>query len=230
MKVWIFAEGDSDRIALETLWVRWRGLLKTAGWGIRIVPLENKSQYFRKIGHHAAEKLANNEHDLVVGLPDLYPNREYANSQYKHADLAELKRVQEVLVEEALAKVFGCSSEQSRAALGRFYATAFKHDAEMLLLAATDQLRQILGTPDALGNWRHPVEEQDQVKPPKRIVADLFQAKRGRKYRDTIHTRAVLEKVTEVKTILYHNGNQLQCPVFKELMDWIGAKTGVAGY
>jgi hypothetical protein len=230
MKVWIFVEGESDRIALNTLWANWRASLRKVGWGIHIIPLDDKSRFFRKIGHRAAEKLANSERDLVVGLPDLYPNHEYVNSEYKHADLGELKTVQSTLVKRALADVFGLSSTQSHAALERFLPTAFKHDAEMLLLAARDELRAVLGAPDALGNWRHPVEDQNQVKPPKYIVEELFHAKKGRKYRDTVHAKAVLEKVPDIKTILYHNSNQLNCPVFKELMDWIGARTGVPAY
>ena len=91
------------------------------------------------------------------------------SSQYKHADLCELKTVQSMLVKRALADVFRLSSAQSNAALERFLPTAFKHDAEVLLLAAKDELRAVLGTPDALGNWRHPVEDQDQIKPPKSL-------------------------------------------------------------
>jgi hypothetical protein len=204
--------------------------LGRVGWGIHIIPLDDKSRFFRKIGPHAAEKLANNDRDLVVGLPDLYPNHEYVNSQYKHADIGELKTVQSTLVKRALADVFGLSSARSHAALERFLPTAFKHDAEVLLLAARDELRAVLGTPDALGNWRHPVEDQNQIKPPKYVVEELFQEKKGRKYRDTVHAKAVLEKVADMKTILYDRGGQLQCPVFKELMDWIGARTGVPAY
>jgi hypothetical protein len=116
------------------------------------------------------------------------------------------------------------------AALERFLPTAFKHDTEVLLLAARDELRAVLGTPDALGNWRHPVEDQNQIKPPKYVVEELFLAKKDRKYRDTVHAKAVLERVSDMKTILYNNGGQLQCPIFKELMDWIGARTGVPAY
>jgi hypothetical protein len=230
MKVWIYVEGESDRIALNALWAGWRELLRGAGWGIQIIPLDDKSRFFGKIGPHAAEKLADNEYDLVVGLPDLYPNHEYMNSEYRHTDLAELKRVQVTLVEKGLAEVFGFSSRRIEAALARFHPTALKHDLEMLLLAAIDKLREVLDTPDALGNWIHPVEDQNQMKPPKYIVEELFQTKKGRKYRDTVHAKAVLGKVTDIRTILYHRGNQLQCPRFKELMDWIGDKTGVAAY
>lgn len=230
MKLWIFVEGESDRIALNTLWATWRVSLQSVGWGIQIIVLDDKSRFFRKIGHRAAEKLANNEDDLVVGLPDLYPNREYMNSRYKHGDIDELKKVQTALVKKELTEVFGFLPTQIQALLGRFHPTAFKYDMEMLLLAARDGLRDVLDTPDALGNWRHPVEEQNQTKPPKYVVEDLFQAKKGRRYRDTIHAKAVLEKVADIRTMLYHSGNQLECPLFKELLDWIGAKTHVPGY
>jgi hypothetical protein len=230
MKVWIFVEGESDRIALNTLWANWRESLGRRGWGIHIIPLENKSHFFKKIGHRAAEKLTNNEDDLVVGLPDLYPNHEYTNSQYKHAHIGELKTVQAKLVEKALTDVFGLSQTKNEAALVRFHPTAFKHDMEMLLLAARDELRTVLGTPDALDNWQHPVEDQNQIKPPKHIVEGLFRAKKGKRYRDTVDAKAVLEKVADIRMILYHNENQLQCPLFKELMDWIGAGTGIPAY
>jgi hypothetical protein len=230
MKIWIFVEGESDRLALNALWEKWRESLRKLGWGIQIIPLDGKSRFFRKIGPHAAEKLRHDKNDLVVGLPDLYPNSEYKNSSYKHNDLGELKMVQTQLVKNNLAEVFGASPVDIQAALDRFYPTAFKHDLEMLLLAAREELRKVLETNDALGKWRHPVEDQNQMKPPKYVIDELFQAKRGRKYRDTVHAKAVLGRVHDIKTVLYHNGNQLQCPAFKDLLDWIGAKTGVSAY
>jgi hypothetical protein len=231
MLVWIFVEGESDRLALEALWLGWRGPLKKAQCGLRLIPLKNKSQFFKHIGPRAAEKLANNEDDLVVGLPDLYPNREYDNSRYKHDNIDELRKVQGELVKRNLTDIYRLSPTQIERAFGRFYPTALKHDLEMLLLAAKDELRDTLGTTDALGNWRHPVEEQNQTKPPKNIVAELFQKYKRKAYRDTVHARAVLAQVRDIKTILYRNkGDQLQCPVFKDLMDWLGDKTGVCAW
>ena len=230
MKAWIFVEGESDCIALNTLWTGWRESLRRVGWGIQIIPLANKAQFFRKIGPRAAEKLTNNEDDLAVGLPDLYPNHDYMSSEYRHNNIGELKTVQAKLVEKALTEVFGLSKVKSTAVLGRFHPTALKHDLEMLLLAAREQLRTVLGTTDALGNWRHPIEEQNQMNPPKHVVEDLFRRKKGRRYRDTVDARAVLERATDINMILYDSGGQLQCPVFKELLDWIGAKTGVHAY
>lgn len=230
MNVWIFVEGESDCIALNALWAKWRESLGKVRWGIKVIALENKSQFFRKIGPRAAEKLTNNDDDLVVGLPDLYPNHAFMCTEYKHADLDELKRVQGKLVREALVNVFNLSKKKAEAKLGRFYPTALKHDLEMLLLASRDELRKVLNTTDALDNWRHPVEDQNQTRPPKYVVEDLFWTKMGRRYHDTVHARAVLDKVADIKTILYHNGNQSQCPVFQALMDWIGAKTGILAY
>jgi hypothetical protein len=230
VKVWVFVEGESDRIALNTLWERWRRDLQPKGWGIQVIPLDDKSRYFTKIGPRAAEKLANDGVDLVVGLPDLYPNSAYASTPYKHADLAELRDVQRRLVDDALRSVFGMAPQEATNALQRFHPSALKHDLEMLLLAAVNELRTTLGTTEVLGKWKHPVEEQNQVMPPKRVVEDLFRTRKGRHYRDTVHAKAVLEKVSDIKNLLYAPSGQLECPVFKETMDWIADRTGVAAY
>jgi hypothetical protein len=230
MKVWVFVEGESDRIALNTLWASWRTGLGKKGWGIQIHPLDDKSRYFRKIGHRAAEKVVNSDSDLVIGLPDLYPNAEYSHTEFKHADLPELKAVQTRLVQNALLTVFLLSPTNAQARLARFFPSALKHDLEALLLAAVDELRQTLGTEETLGKWRHPVEDQNQQKPPKYVVEELFRTKKGRCYRDTVHARAVLEKVTDIKKLLFNSSGQLECPVFKETMDWIANRTGVPAY
>ncbi|MBI4586097.1 MAG: DUF4276 family protein [Planctomycetes bacterium] len=141
-----------------------------------------------------------------------------------------MKKVQVGLVERALYDVYLFSPAQIKSAVERFLPTAFKHDVEMLLLAAKEELQTVLGTKDKLGNWRHPVEDQNQVKPPKYAVEELFQSKKGRKYRDTVHAKAVLEKVTDVRRLLFGNGGQPQCPVFKEMIDWISERTGVPAY
>jgi hypothetical protein len=231
MRVWVFVEGESDQIALNALWASWQTRLSSSGWGIQIHPLDDKSKFFRKIGPHAAEKMVNSDHDLVVGLPDLYPNGAYSNTKFKHADLSELKRVQTQLVRDALKTDFNRSRDNAEATMSRFFPSALKHDLEVLLLAAVGELRQVLGTTEKLeNNWRHPVEDQNQQRPPKYVVEDLFLAKTGRCYRDTRHPKVVLEKVTDIKKLLFSSSGQLECPAFKETMDWIGERTGVAAY
>jgi hypothetical protein len=100
----------------------------------------------------------------------------------------------------------------------------------MKIWVFVDELRQTLGTNEKLGNWRHPGEDQNQKNPPKYLVEELFRTKKGRCYRDTVHAKVVLEKVTDIKKILFSSSGQLECPVFKQTMDWIAEKTGVPGY
>ena len=123
MKVWIFVEGKSDVQALSALWSGWKQNLSTKGWGIQLIPLESKSNYFRKIGSRATEKLANDACDLVVGLPHLYPNRDYADTEYKHNNLQELQGVQTRLIKQHLQQQMGRRTDIG-SHITRFYASA----------------------------------------------------------------------------------------------------------
>lgn len=232
MRVSVYVEGESDKLALEALWQDWRDRLRRQGHGIDIHPLSGKAKFLRKIGAHAAQKLRALEENIVVGLPDLYPNREYRGTDYEHEDLSELQRVQTDQVRDALANIYGLTGKDLQAALGRFYPSALKHDLEMLLLAAKDELRSYLGTPDKLGAWRKPVEDQDQDHPPKRVVEELFitKSRRKRAYRDTVHARAIMAKVADIKQIIYDEHGQVQCPAFKAMLDSIGVRLGVTAY
>jgi hypothetical protein len=231
MKVWVYVEGESDKLSLAALWAGWRAKLGPVGWGIQMIPLTGKSRFLNNIGRHAAQKLYEYDSDLVVGLPDLYPNAPYQNApSLKHADLPELKRVQQTLVKHALTDVFGVRKDKVDVLLERFHPTGLKHDLEMLLLAAQGQLRERLETEDVLGSWHHPVEDQNQQDPPKKVVERLFRAKRRQEYRDTVDAPAVLRKVNDMRTILFGDHGQIQCPVFKEMLDWIGTRTGVPAY
>ena len=102
----------------------------------------------------------------------------------------------------------------------------------MLLLAAREELRAYLGTSDQLGGWRNPVEEQNQERPPKYIVEELFITKSYTRhaYRDTKDASAILRNVTDIKTIIHNSNHQIKCPVFKALLDWIGEKTTIPAY
>ena len=232
MKIWIYVEGESDKLALQTLWKSWCEQLRTARHGIRIVHLDGKSKFFRKIGPRAAEKLCANEEDIVVALPDLYPNQPYAGKRFEHGDMTQLKSVQINEVSNALENIYGANRQKARQLLERFLPSALKHDLEMLLLAAHEELRAYLRTSERLGNWRNPVEDQNQNQPPKRIVEDLFRTKSEarRAYRDTKDASAILRNVTDIRTIIYSASNQIKCPVFKDLLDWIGEKTGIPAY
>lgn len=232
MKVWVYVEGVSDEHALTALWESWSEQLRLAGHGVQIIPLNGKPRFFQRIGHLAARILYDNDEDIVIGLPDLYPNRDFERTKFKHQDMEELKQVQNREVGDALKTIFNVSEVKTRKLLKRFLPSAFKHDAEMLLLAAKEQLRSYLGTTDELGGWCNPVEEQNQNQPPKRVVEGLFRTKsaRRRAYHATKDASAILCKVSEVRTIIYNSIGQVQCPVFKAALDWIGCRTGVVAY
>lgn len=232
MKVWIYVEGESDKLALQSLWKSWIERLKTAGHGIRIIPLGDKTKLLKKLGHRAAEKLIANGEDIVVGLPDLYPNQPYIGTGLEHTGIDQLKTIQKKEVLNALKDKFGANNEQTKQFLERFLPSSFKHDLEMLLLAARRELRAYLGTNDQLGNWRNPVEDQNQEHPPKRIIEELFltKSKTKRAYRDTKDASAILRNVIDIKTIIYDSNRQTKCPIFKTLLDWIGEKTEIPAY
>ena len=222
MKVWVFVEGSSDVKALSALWSGWNQKLREKGWGIKPIPLENKSNYFRKIGSRATEKLANDTRDLVVGLPDLYPNRDYADTEYKHNNLQELQGVQRRLVKQHLQQQMGRRADVD-SHIAHFYASALKHDLEVLLLAATSQLQSRLKMSNMPRSWRQPPENQNQDRPPKRIVEELFRINLKRSYRENTDSDAILRKA-DLREVAE------QCPTFCAMIDWIGEKTGVPGY
>ena len=230
MKVWVFVEGESDRIALEFLLKAWKERLREKRHGIAIIPLDDKSRFFRKIGHRAAEKLVARAQDVAVGLPDLYPSAPYDNTNFKHSNILELKQVQVREVKRALKEVYRQQDVNIQQLLQRFLPSALKHDLEMLLLAAKQELAGYLRVPGNLGSWREPVEDQNQQHPPKRIIEELFRTKKGCAYRDTLHAPAVLGRVADIRDLLFNQQKQVQCPVFKEMVDWIGVRTGVPAY
>ena len=232
MRVWIYVEGESDKLALLALWKGWVERLRTRGHGITIIPLDGKTKFFNKIGHRAAEKLIANGEDIVVGLPDLYPNQPYIRKKFEHSDMEQLKAIQKREVLAALEDIFGVNHVQSQQLVKRFLPSALKHDLEMLLLAAREELRAYLRTTDQLGNWRNPVEDQNQEQPPKCIVEELFitKSETRRAYRETKDASAILRMVTDIRTIIYDANRQIKCPFFKALLDWIGKKTTIPAY
>ncbi len=230
MIAYVYVEGESDRLALEALWRGWRDRLRAEGKGIKVLPLDDKTRFLKKIGAHAAARLLTNASDLVVGLPDLYPNEPYSHTQYAHPRLSDLIAIQEREVRRALEND-GAGGDPGTY-MNRFFATALKHDLEMLLLAAERYLAQYLKCSVNLGNWRRPVEDQNHARPPKRVVEEIFRSRSPTKsaYRDTVHASAVLGRVPNIGEIFYTPAGQLTCPEFKRMVDWLGGALGLTAY
>jgi hypothetical protein len=230
MKAWLFVEGPADELGLKVLFTDWRTHLRAAGRGLGIVPLGNKANFLKKFGVRAAEKLVAEAHDIVVGLPDLYPTLPFDDDRYRHTDMVSIKEIQRVSVRAALRDTYGLPDDIVEKIELRLFPSAFRHDFEMLLLAAVDALRFHLGTKEQLGNWRVPVEDQDLGRPPKRVIEELFLTKSpGRKaYRDTKDAPAILRKVTNLRAVLRTKSGQWTCPEFVGLLRWLGEQTNVA--
>lgn len=230
MKVWVFVEGVADQMGLETLWSDWRVRLRDAGWGIAVIPLNSKANFLRKFGARAAEKLIAEPRDLVVGMPDLHPTVPFQRTAFAHDDAASLKRLQVDAVRAAVEQIYPAYSDGIDTLLERTFASVFRHDFEMLLLAAVDALRAHLRTSDRLGNWRKPVEDQNLHKPPKRVVEELFLTKSRRRhaYRDTKDAPAVLRKVKDLRHMMRMNDGAWTCPEFVTVLKWMGRQTGVS--
>lgn len=231
MRFFVYVEGQADKLALEELLRRYRETLRGHGHGIRFVVLGSKDLFFRKFAGKAAANLVDRESNHVVALPDLYPNGQYAATPNAHADHASLAARLRNLVAEALRDVGGVRARDVSQHLSRFHASALKHDLEMLLLAAWRRLgEQLRHSLNPASHWRRPVEDQDQGRPPKRIVEELFLARTGRAYRDTADAPAVLRRVDELREVIESGTGQVQCPVFKQFLDWMHQRTGVAPY
>lgn len=198
MKVLVYVEGPSDRYGLEALLAPIIAMGQRRGVGIRFLPLKGKGSMLDDSARKAADHLSDRPEDWVIVLPDLYPMSVYDDTRNAHRSFAELERLLRDRF-AARARKIGLADE----AHARFRVHCLKHDLEVLLLAAPDQLRRRLGTDDALrSRWRNPVEDQNDDRPPKRIVEALFdQYRKKPRYTDTtdgpwILNQASLEGVT----------------------------------
>ncbi|WP_437620055.1 DUF4276 family protein [Sorangium sp. So ce1151] len=183
MKVIVYVEGPSDQKALQALL---RGVIddgRGRGIGISFSPQGGKAPILNDVPRKAAEHLKQHPSDWVFALPDLYPMAYYDGTPNKHRSFAELWGLLQDRFTSRADKI-GLAPDTRR----HFRVHCLKHDLGALLLAAPDKLRERLRTKDALkGRWRNPVEDQNDDRPPKRIVEELFRQHRKKPdYIDTI--------------------------------------------
>jgi hypothetical protein len=117
-------------------------------------------------------------------MPDLYP----PNKAFPHRTLDELREGVRANFRAEMERL-GVHDERMTE---RFRVFCFKHDFEVLLLAAEDRLLAHLGRPSSPVSWTEPVEEQNHDKPPKRVVEEVFRAC-GERYRETADAPLILE-------------------------------------
>jgi hypothetical protein len=193
VKVLVYVEGPSDRAALEALVRPVISARREQRVGFSFLALNGKASILKDSGRKAADHLADNPRDWVFALPDLYPMSVYDGTAEQHRSFDELVHLVKSRFQARAAKV--AVPETAR---NHFRVHCLKHDLEGLLLAAPDALKQRLGTTDALNNhWRKPVEDQNDDRPPKRVVEALFDKYRKKpRYTDTIDAPWILGRAS----------------------------------
>ena len=191
MKVIIYVEGPSDKLALNELLKPLIEIKLKQGVSINFFETpagDRKLSLLTKVPVRAVNILINDPSSLVIALPDLYPK----NKGFPHNTFSEL--------EHGLIENFKNSLKQKNISINdtllkRFRVFCFKHDLEALLLAAEESLQDRLGGKPLNIFWKKPVEDQDHNYPPKYVIEDLFK-QHGRKYKDTIDAPLILHNIS----------------------------------
>lgn len=190
MKVFVYVEGRSDSLGLETILSRLLDEARTIGVRVRFLPLRGKERVLRKAPSRAVVGLTTDPSSWHIALPDLYPMKQYDNTDFSHGSCGELRDLLTRQFREAAADK-GLPSDAAE----RFRVHCLKYDLEVLLLAARKQLAERLGTEDRLRSaWRLPVEDQNDDKPPKKVVNGLFRKYKKRAYSQILDAKPILEK------------------------------------
>ncbi len=188
-KVLVYVEGPSDKAAMENLL---RPLLDRCRQIGTLVSFheapegDKKKSVLLKVPRKAVNILRNTPDSIVVAMPDLYPR----DKGFPHATFEELEEgIRERFREELQRKdLLDHESQLTQ----RFKVFCFKYDLEVLLLAAEGSLARYLEIHQLRRNWTTPVEDQNHVRPPKRIVEGLFEEHAGRRYKETLDAPLIL--------------------------------------
>lgn len=209
MTIVVFVEGSSDAGVLRVLL---EPILKPKRVGLVAIPLYGKPALLNDAPRRAAARLQANPQDLMIVLPDLYPMREYEGTPNQHRNPTELR--------ELLEKRFASEVRARRLpeeVRERFQVHCLKHDLEVLLLASQRQLFEHLrASPPTRPMWR-PVENQNDDRPPKRIVEKLFVQHKRTRYNDVLDAPQILKHAL-LKDL------ERECPqCFKPFLDTVRA-------
>ena len=186
MRVVVYVEGPSDKLALDELLDR---LIKGKALnGIAIKTFStpnghNKHSVIAKAPRKALHILKNSPDAYVIAMPDLYPK----DVVFEHTSAEELingieAEFDKVLVEEGI---------QNPDYRDHFKVFCFKYEMEALILAAEIELKAHLGVDEFERTWVDPVENHNHGEPPKQVVKELFR-ENGQKYVETNDAPTIL--------------------------------------
>ncbi len=206
MRIIIYVEGPSDKLAMEELLSSLLNKLQQRGIAVEFFSTEGKKRLMTQTPIKAINILRNDPKAVVIALPDLYP----PNIGFKHTTFKELTEVLQCQFKRELERKGLGDTELSK----RFLVFCFKHDLESLVLAAEKELASRLGLSALNCTWTKPVEDQNHGQPPKRIVEDLFYQNQEW-YKDTVDAPLILGATR------YHE-IAMACPqCFKPFVDYL---------
>jgi len=192
MRVLIYVEGPSDKLAMEALFASLINNKYQQGISIEFFPVKGsdnskggdaKKDLVTKTPIAAIDIIRNPPDSIVVVMPDLYPK----NKGFEHETVQELENGILNNFNQALQSK-GINDNRLRERFKVFY---FKHDLEALVLAAESQLSNVLGVNSLTKTWIRPVEDQNHNVPPKNIVEGIF-IRCGKKYKGTVDAPRIL--------------------------------------
>jgi hypothetical protein len=192
MRILVYVEGSSDKLAMEALLAPLIEEKLQQGKSIEFFAVKGndnsrggdaKNDLLTKTPIKAVGILSNDPNSIVVILPDLYPK----NKGFNHETFPELEDGIIKNFEKALQKK-GIDDNRIKKRLKVF---CFKHDLEALILAAETELSSILDVDALPRTWIIPVEDQNHDVPPKRIVEEIF-IKYNKRYKETVDTPLIL--------------------------------------
>ncbi|MBX2889704.1 MAG: DUF4276 family protein [Saprospiraceae bacterium] len=186
----IFVEGISDKKILESLFSSLIEEKRKTGTYVSFheAPAGNKkASVLNKVPIKACDYIAHNSDHWVVAMPDLYPK----NVGFPHESFDDLEKG---LHEKCLQRLRQKNVKDPTYCLNRFKVFCFKHDMEVLLLAAKNEMMAYLKIQNLRTSWIEPVEDQNFDTPPKRIVEKIF-AENGSSYKEVVDATAILDGV-----------------------------------
>jgi hypothetical protein len=191
MRIVVYTEGRDDAEAMDALLWQVKEDLRNRGIGLQLKPGGGKQRVLDDIGNLVESEIEHRGTAAVFALLDKYPG----DTTPDH-------------LKERLRRNVPAPYQD------RFHAHVFVHEFEALLLAAWDELCDVIGDPHSKSKTPHPKpEEVDDEKPPKQWVRDYFRT-RGRKvsYRSSVHAKDVMNKA-DPRAIA------AKCPHFKAFLD-----------
>ncbi|MCD4782533.1 MAG: DUF4276 family protein [Candidatus Eremiobacteraeota bacterium] len=199
MKILVYVEGISDKLAMEKLLEPLISEAITGGVAIKFIAIGNKKKLLSTVPIKGANITLNDPQAYVIALPDLHPQ----NVLFPHRNYEELRDKLLSVFQETVKR-----KKKSRNCLNRFRVHCFKYELETLILTDKDVLLNYLNLKKTEIEWKIPVEDQNFDNNPTQILNRIFkEAGRNYKKNKTLYAPDLLSQLDykEVSDVCQQN-------------------------